>query len=610
VVTLLVSHDHAAGHQVGSSTIKLGSSRGSTPVSAVAEPLPNRIRVELVNDTDNTGGDAAMYVMFDTPKTLVPNAASGIPLVGNSGASTATFSSFPLSTLTTSTSTVSPYTGKTRPVYAFTVANVDSGRLSFSYGAPLNVVKGAAPTAATNVRYDKMELTFKPNPDTGIGGGGGNLTAIDFHAIPLQVEVTHAGQAQPDPLQTKSFYASMPTLLKKLMDMGKARGIDMGPALLDTSGGKFAYKDGGTDFSQFARVLSPNTIAAANGSNGSPAPYPSFAKYLKSLEGKSFKINGTQHQGYKYTATVRSEGTSGFVITAVGSINTEQTRTLPAPQVPGPAAAATVTVNLPANQLDFFIYATVANRSSYRVAGYTFQDGPIDPVTKTNTYTIQDMVNAANSSAYGALVGDIQAVLNFGYLGGRFDASTQPGGGVQDISTYYASVMLPYAYPFGGARIADDGFYNPFAGLFYYLSDAYGHPYSDRVASASPLYSLKPGDTVRITILNDNRLDTPLVSVASANSTGVTVTWPAISGATGYTVKTKPAASGAACVPTPSTATAGTTQTCAITGLKAGTSYLISVTAKGVSNLGVPIVSGTLPVQGMTTGTATPATGA
>lgn len=611
VVTVQVAHQHAAGTHVASAVVALpGVAQRSAPVRALASPPPNSIRVELVNDTGNTGGDASMYVLFDSPKVAAPGAVSGIPFLSESGSATANGKSFALSSLTASGTVTSPHTGRALPLYVFHVANVDSGRLSFSYGAPLEIVNGAAPTADTPVRYDKMEVTFKPDDKTGVYSGGGNLTAIDFHAIPLQVEVTHAGETQPDPLQTKSFYASMPTLLNALLAAGKTRNIDMSGALRGTDGKTFTFTATTTDFSTFARLMSPNTLAAANGSNGSPAPYPSFKTYLNALVGKSVQVTGTQYGGSRFTASFGTDGTGGFVITCVGSANTLQitTQAAPVPVLPGPGVTTTVTVNLPRDQLDFFIYATVANAQSYRIAGYEFKDGPVDPQTQKPRYVAQDMVKQANASIYGALVGDLQAALNFGYLGGRFDASTFVPSATQDISAYYASVMLPYAYPFGGARYTNDGFYNPYAALFNALSDAYGHPYSDRLAAASPLYTLKAGDTVRITLLNDNRLDTPLVSVSASADNALTVTWPTVPGATGYSVTTHPRGTVAPCAQGP--VASGGVQTCAISGLNSGTAYRIAVTATGVGAAGVPIASASLPVQGVTTGALTlPAAG-
>jgi hypothetical protein len=157
-------------------------------------------------------------------------------------------------------------------------------------------------------------------------------------------------------------------------------------------------------------------------------------------------------------------------------------------------------------------------------------------------------------------------------------------------------VLLPYAYPYAGARVSNDGFYNPYAGLFYYLSDAYGHPFSDRLAAASPLYSLQAGDTVRITLLNDYRLDTPLVRVVSAEKKKLHLAWPKVAGATGYTVELSPSPAHS---PGPFTVQDKAVQTHPIDGLTPGTSYLVSVRATG-SNSGQAIESSVLPIQGVT----------
>lgn len=556
-----------------------------TQVLAAAAGAPNHVVVELVNDTDNAGGDEKMFVLFDTPKDS--GSVDGITLLKNSGASGANATGVALSTLwpqgkAHQPTLVSPYTGKTRPIYSFTLDDVDSGRLTFSYDSPASIFDGTAPTATSPIRYDKLEITYLNT----VKSGGGNLTAIDFFAIPLQVEILHWGDKTPDPLQTKGIYASTPTILNTLRRLAPAR---MGPAFRNTSGGEYHFSvTEPLDLSTFARVLSPNTIAAA-ASSGSAAPYPSFggAKgYLESLVGKTYDLNGAQYGGYRYKATFAHDGKGGYTVHCKGTTTAALAAPLP--------ANADVTLHLLKDQLDFFIYATVANQSSYSVAGFPFVDD--------QTLTAQDKVKLANASPYGAMVGDIQAALNFGYLGGRFDASVADTKKTQDIDAYYTSVLLPYAYPYGGARVANDGFYNPYAGLFYYLSDAYGHPYSDRLAAASPLYSLRAGDTVRITILNDYRLDTPLVKVADAGKTTLKLSWPTIAGATDYTLELspKPASS-----PGPFKAQAGVTQSHTITGLTAGTAYLVSVTASGSKN-GHAIHSAVLPVQGVTA--ADPAT--
>lgn len=580
VTGLRVEHRRNTGQllALAQSAVEIRANQTNRTI-AVATGAPNNVIVQLINDTDNAGGDAKMFVLFDTPKDS--GSVTGIDLLKNSGGATASATGAALSTLWPKgkkgqPTFTSPYTAKARPIYSFTLDDVDSGRLTFSYAEAAAIVNGNAPTASAHYRYDKLEITYL----SGAQSGGGNLTAIDFFAIPLQVEVTHWGETTPDPLQTKSIYASTPTVLNALKGLAPNT---MGPAFRNTSGAAYHFPaTGELDLSDFARVLSPNTIAAA-ASSGSSAPYPSFggAKgYLESLVGKTYALNGAQYGGYKYHATFAHDGKGGYTVQCTGT-------TTVAPAAPLPANAA-VTLHLPKDNLDFFIYATVANQSSYSVAGFPFVNTPGS--------TAQDKVKLANASPYGAIVGDIQAALNFGYLGGRFDSSVANAKTTQDIDAYFSSVLLPYAYPYGGARTTNDGFYNPYAGLFYYLSDAYGHPYSDRLAAASPLYSLQAGDTVRITILNDHRLDAPLVTVKSATSTSLNLSWPSVANATGYTLALSPKPAKA---PASFSPQAGATQSHSITGLAPGTSYLVSVTATG-KNAGKAIQSAVLPVQGVT----------
>jgi len=538
----------------------LGAQSLAVGPRGAASPAPNEVTVQVVNDSGLSDDD--VFVMLDTPEATGQIVTGPPTLITNSGSTSVSGTAVPLSTLTkTGQFQQSTDTGNSLPIYALKVHNLKSGRFSFSYNTPgsqgpVAIVNGASPTANAPYRYDKMELTYLRDNKS----GGGNLTAIDFFGIPLRVDVTHWNQTQIDPLQTKTFYASTPTLINTV----NALSGSMGKAFQNVSGTQFSP---GSNLSSFARILSPNTLAAENGNNGSPAPYPSFKNYLTSLVGQSFPINGSQQGGYNYTATVASDGAGGFVINCVGTLN------VPAPS-PLPNNA-NVTVLLPAGSMDFFIYACVANMNSYSVAGFPFNGN-------------QDNVNLANSSAYGALVGDLQAALNFGYMGGRFGTN---------IDSFYAAAVLPYAYPFAGARTINDGFYNAFAGIFYYLSDAYGHPYSDRLSAASPLYNLAAGDTVQITLLNDNRLDSPLVKVASATDTSLNLSWPAVTGATGYKINVSPPP----LTPLAPVVVSGNPQTYSLTGLEAGTPYLVGVTATGNN-----IQSETLPVQGITTGTRAP----
>lgn len=576
-----VARDGSAPRKVTSQ----GRSRSlAVSTDRIREESANQVQVELVNDSGLP--DSQVYVLLQTPQVANQKVSGPLTLLSNSGAAGVSGSGVAMSTLGQPSKTiVSPFTNQSRSVYLLAIQNLVSGQLNVSYGQPVAIVNGASPTSTTGYRYDKMELTY----DESIRGGGGNLTSIDFYGIPIQVEVFHPGQSTPDPLQTKTFYASTPTLLKTLAGLSPAMASGTGWTRT-LSGGTFDPTS--SDFSTFARILSPNTIAAADTPQARPAPYPSFASYLASLQGKSFQLNGGQHGGYRYSATVVSDGNGGYNVECVGTTN----------QPPGPPAGGAdqpaqlgsnlkVTLHFPLGQagsasdparsMDFFIYACVANSQSYSIEGY--------PFTGT-TAQVNNKVGYANGTAYGSIVGDVQAALNFGYP----DSNFVPVGGDLD-SMFGSPVVLPYPYPFGGARSregrADDGFYNPYAAILYYLSDSYGHPYSDRLDAASPLYSLQAGDTVRVTFLPDVRLDAPLGRASAITESGMTVSWPAVPGATGYAVDLLPRTIA-------TTTVQGQTST-TLAGLTPGTTYLVSVTAKG----GGGISSNSLPFQATTGGT-------
>jgi hypothetical protein len=579
-------------------------------VSSGGGDATQKVFVEIVNDSDTP--DASTYVLFDTPTMTPKPVVDGIQVLEDSSHSSG--QSQVLTSLTSSTTTVSRYTGELRKVFSFGVSTVDSGRFTFSFNKPIVINNGSAPTVDTGIRYDKMELTFKKDPNSGVLSGGGNLTAIDFHAIPLQVEVTHFGQTEPDPLQTKSFFASMTTLIKALEAIGGRERL--APAMRTLDGGELSAADkDSANFANFARILTPNVfadpanaIAADLKVRKKSLPYPGFAGYLNSLVGKKYVFNGQQHGGYNYTCTFgkaleSTDGFSGYKANCSGT-GIDAAQQIPVKTAPRVPVNADVTLKFPEDILDFIIYGSVSNETSYSIAGYPFIGAAGAPFTQ------DDLIATANQSAYGSLKGDVHAALNFGYFGGRYDPKSDSEPRL-DISPFYASAMLPYAYPFGGARTdgKDDGYYNPWGALMNNVSDAYSHPFSDRILAASPLYNLKAGDTVRITILNDRRLDTPMPSVSfpsvsnsTDNTQQLTVSWPTVANATSYSITTVPTVASPSCTvvtPEPGKEIQG----CNLTGLNPGSSYRIKVMAKGVNTqTGKPVTSGSVSVQGITAG--------
>ncbi|MBN8249911.1 MAG: fibronectin type III domain-containing protein, partial [Verrucomicrobia bacterium] len=179
--------------------------------------------------------------------------------------------------------------------------------------------------------------------------------------------------------------------------------------------------------------------------------------------------------------------------------------------------------------------------------------------------------------------------LNFGYMNGRYGSAGAVWYGVP-----------PSKIPFGAARKTNDGFYNPWAGVFCNESDAYGFAFSDR-SGPSPAVSLQNNQTLRITILPDRRLDSPKVTVTATNSTSVSLRWPGIPGATGYEVDVLvPGRHPRVHVP------AGSSNVVtSLTGLSPGTPYTFTVTAVGSAN-GRTVHSPGIPMQVQTPGALVP----
>lgn len=152
----------------------------------------------------------------------------------------------------------------------FMLRSLSSGRLFFSYGAP---VTDAEPPRAP-VRYDKVELTYP---------GVANLTAVDFFSIPFRLQtIARNGRARG----TLGYSAPTREILSAFERIRGARR-----AIIKT-------RD-----RQFARVLSPQL---------SPTSYPSFDPYIRSMAGRRVIVNGafygTPFQLFSYSGTFTRNG--------------------------------------------------------------------------------------------------------------------------------------------------------------------------------------------------------------------------------------------------------------------------------------------------------------
>ncbi len=165
------------------------------------------------------------------------------------------------------------------------------------------------------------------------------------------------------------------------------------------------------------------------------------------------------------------------------------------------------------------------------------------------------------------MIGDALSALNFGFWSGKYGTN----------SVGWFSPVEWTSFPFGSARPAQDDYYNLYAALIYDYSDPCSFVFSERI-TPDVLMAPANGDRVRITILPDDRLDSPVVLTPATNAittNSITLNWSPVSGATGYVVNVlRPWG-----IPSTNLLNSATNYT--VTNLKPGAPYLLSVQATG-----------------------------
>ena len=614
----------------------------SLPLSLVAG-----LTIEVVDDTGDS--HSPFLLLVGKPiNTMTPIAidAHGGTLSLADASQNQTVEPSQISQLAQSPSTptiTSPDTGATRTVRYFTIGSISSMAFMVFRNdaptAPFTYQNNQNPNPVTaNFRFDQCELTFDPTIDSKC-----NLTSIDQFAVPMQFELF---DAKGNLVGFRTSYLNTVSMVKAASGdafMGSLKyGMDADMAVLGAGNSSpvkgWKPKTTGKATEDFLRIIGPGKLAG--GSNGSPAPYPSFDDYLHSLAATqyTFTISGTSNgSDYQYNGKVQAAASgNGFeIVLTPGTIT-------PAPPSPLPANA-TVTIHLPtriaqatSGKITLDASGAITNVAIDNAgAGYTLTPnvtvtgGNSSPAQMTATLangevsainvidkgagysadTVTVAIDAPGGSAdafiygatlsdasfaldpagspdqkqktnsvYGTMVGDALSALNFGFMNGVYGDSG---------TVWYGTLPTPFAY--GNARNPNDGYYNPWAALVYNHSDAYGFAFSDRNGQPDPLLDLEDGQTLRITLLSDTRLDTPIVTASSVTTSGFTLNWPAIDNATGYEVEVL-APQGTESPPINGT---GVT----FTGLEAGTPYTIQVAATGANVSGQPISSATQPIQ-------------
>lgn len=269
----------------------------------------------------------------------------------------------------------------------FSLGSISAGRLYVSYGAP---VKNNEPPAAPT-RYDKIELT---NP------GVADLTAVDFFAIPFDLQSLDAGGAAVGDAVGYRCYTS--TVLQKLRPLGTAAEVNNG--------------------GQFVRFLSPQLA--------SEGTFPSLAPYIESMAGKTIEINdtfaneGEPAKAISYSGTFEPDGS----ITLIGTIATAG---LPAPGHP------------------------------VHIEGTTL---PAGVYTGDGKYTVNgEAADVSQNNEYSVIYRDVVAGFGLGYWGGKYGNNSanwlhRPNFAAARLSsspfpTYslYASTIAEYSGAYGYA---------------------------------------------------------------------------------------------------------------------------------------------------------------
>jgi hypothetical protein len=266
-----------------------------------------------------------------------------------------------------------------------------SGRMYVSYEGPYNEHEDGleAPT-----RYDKIELTT---------GGVADVTAVDFFAIPFDLEALNSIGAPVGAALTYRCYTS--TILSKLRELAPSAEV--------MSGG------------QFLRFLAPKNAWSS---------YPSMEPYVKSMAGQRIEVEdiyaNAEHPpavNIKYSGTFESNGsiTLNGTFTERSGAHTEE------------------------------------HGEALHIEGSTL---PAAAYTGNGAYTVGvTAANVGENNKYSVIYRDIVAGFELGYWGGKYGNNTKNWLGkpdfaaarpsVEPYATYneYAAIINEYSDAYGAA---------------------------------------------------------------------------------------------------------------------------------------------------------------
>ena len=383
------------------------------------------------------------------------------------------------------------------------VTKYTSGRVFVSLGSSLigltpgsNYTPDFADPTSPNflTRLDKYEITYSPASYTPQGkfvpaNGGANLSATDFFGIPLQLQTTGGAQSKTltwsytDAINTAAVFQALGALENFKTD---SVASTLGALVTGGANGVSINTPAGP-MNGVVRIIAPTSTNQSAG--GSSTPYPdigAYATHVKTnrisahIAGQNGQFANGTYQNYDLTGTI-SKTTGNLVLT--GAVTNSS----------GAPTALTVTVTQ-ANLQSFIIYGA---NPAYIVT------------TGSDTNKVVQKI-----------VADYFSGLNFGFIGSPVNNPNMSGTaiGASPSWTWYGNkpggggpAPLPLRDAYAAAQPANSGFYNAYASYLNNSSapvtDAYGFPYTDRLAS--PLASLDDNTVLTMTILPDD-LGSPL----------------------------------------------------------------------------------------------------
>ena len=379
------------------------------------------------------------------------------------------------------------------------VTKYTSGRVFVSLGSPLtglsagdnyapNFLDPTGPNFTT--RMDKYEITYGLSA-TGVLTGGANLSSTDFFGIPLKLQTKGGGQ----PTTLTWNYNGAVNTASVFQTLGALEGYktntvsDTLGALVANGANGVTINTPGGPMNGVVRIIAPSST------NGNQTPYPSFTNYLTAIQtgGTSATIAGQNGQFTK-GGPFQNYNLTGVISNTTQTINGMTVH-------PGDLVLNGTVTNPSGGANPLTILVTKANLSSFAVYG------------ANPAYTICPTCSNVNKVVEKA-VADYFSGLNFGFIGSPAPNPNMPGKtiGASPSWTWYGNQPngggpkpLPLSDAYAAAQPGNPDYYNTYAAYLNNSSapvtDSYGFPYTDRLAS--PLAALDDNTILTMTILPD-----------------------------------------------------------------------------------------------------------